>query len=145
MVAIFTAAFVSFLALASSVSSLAVPGQPAGQPPSTSLQPQFAGNGTLPANQVFIKPDCTRNATATDTTCDGLASQFNITPKQFVGYNDKVNDKCDNLVVGQPYCVAIDASFSPENTSPVKSGSVKPESDSVKNGSDSIFGHDHAH
>jgi len=174
MFVISTTAFVSVLSLASSVSSLAVVGQVAGQstglqsqctetytvPQSEtcdallsklglsqtsiqSLNPGMTCDGTLPANQVLcIKvktPTCTRQATATATNCDGLASQYNITPAEFVEYNDNVNSDCTNLVVGQSYCVAIDA-ISPENTVSVKSDSdkqaVKSDSDS-----DEIFGH----
>jgi len=143
-----TAAFVSVLALASSVSSMAVVRQATGprtqctqtynvpqgetcdalasklglsQTSIESLNTGITCNGAsaISANQeLCIKgqtPTCASYATATDTTCDGLASQGNITPKEFVQYNENVNDDCTNLVVGQPYCVAIDAS---ENTEP---------------------------
>ena len=67
------------------------------------------GNSTLPANQVLcIKeqtPTCTLYVHATNTTCDMLASQCNITSKDFVQYNGNVNDECNNLVVGQPVSV----------------------------------------
>jgi len=53
------------------------------------------------------KPNCTRNATATDTTCNALAAQWELTPILFVGYNDNVNDDCTNLVIGQSYCVSV--------------------------------------
>ncbi len=62
------------------------------------------GDGTLPAKELCIKswlPTCTLNATATDTTCDGLASKWNITQQAFVNYNDNVNNNCNDLVTGQ--------------------------------------------
>lgn len=48
------------------------------------------------------QPICTLNETATNTTCDGLASQWNISQADFINYNDNVNDNCTDLVVGQP-------------------------------------------
>jgi hypothetical protein len=44
-------------------------------------------------------PTCVQWAPATDTTCDGLASAFGISPNQFFWYNDDVNADCTNLVV----------------------------------------------
>jgi hypothetical protein len=62
-------------------------------------------DGTLPAKQVLCiagkTPTCTRYAPATDTKCDGLASQYSITPAEFVEYNENVNDDCTNLVAQQ--------------------------------------------
>lgn len=87
-----------------------------------SMNPGINCNGTLPAGIVLCTraytPACTLNATATDTTCDGLASQWNITQATFVGYNDNVNLTCTDLVVGQPYCVSIDGCY-PGNTDPI--------------------------
>ncbi|KAI9430882.1 hypothetical protein H4582DRAFT_1151783 [Lactarius indigo] len=80
------------------------------------------GESTLPAGEVLcIKtwdPTCTLNATATDTTCDGLASKWNITQADFINYNDNVNSNCTDLVSGQPYCVSIDGCY-PGNTDPI--------------------------
>ncbi|KAF8272635.1 hypothetical protein EI94DRAFT_1697326 [Lactarius quietus] len=77
-------------------------------------------DGTLPANQVLCvkswQPTCTLNETATSTTCDGLASEWNITSSDFVDYNDNVNDDCTNLVVGQP----IESSDGPSSVWRVK-------------------------
>ncbi|KAH9038450.1 hypothetical protein EDB84DRAFT_1560372 [Lactarius hengduanensis] len=53
-------------------------------------------------------PACKTYATATDTTCDALASKFGLAPKKFAEYNDNVNGDCTNLVPGQVYCVALD-------------------------------------
>ncbi|KAF8263188.1 hypothetical protein EI94DRAFT_1704188 [Lactarius quietus] len=52
-------------------------------------------------------PACTNYATATDTSCDGLAAQYGLSATQFVAYNDDVNNDCSNLVVGQNYCVTV--------------------------------------
>lgn len=64
------------------------------------------GDATLPTNSsVCLRqytPTCTLNATATDKTCDGLASKWSISVDDFVEYNDDVDQGCDNLVVGQP-------------------------------------------
>ena len=65
-----------------------------------------AGNGTLtPGDMLCTKqytPVCTKNATATGSTCDGLANAWNITKDNFVQYNDGINDSCDDLVSGNP-------------------------------------------
>ncbi|KAH9054756.1 hypothetical protein EDB87DRAFT_1418999 [Lactarius vividus] len=53
-------------------------------------------------------PACKTEATATDTSCDALASKFGLTPQKFVEYNSNVNSDCSNLVPGQTYCVALD-------------------------------------
>ena len=62
------------------------------------------GSGPLPNEVLCTKgwqPKCTLNATATDTTCNTLATKWNITQQDFVNYNDNVNDGCTNLVVKQ--------------------------------------------
>lgn len=83
------------------------------------MNPGISCDGTLPSNKSLCirswQPTCTLNETATNTTCDDLASQWNITQPDFVNYNDNVNDNCTNLVVGQPYCVSIDGCY-PGNT-----------------------------
>ncbi|KAH9067778.1 hypothetical protein EDB87DRAFT_41526 [Lactarius vividus] len=151
MHAISTAAFVSVLALVSSLAA-AIPATgpkpqciktytvPKAEPCDTfvaklglskadilSLNSGLSCDGTIPAGKVIcIKqstqkparmlaqepkkpaPACKTYATATDTTCDGLAPKFGLTPKKFVEYNDNVNDDCTNLVPGQAYCVALD-------------------------------------
>ncbi|KAI9440936.1 hypothetical protein H4582DRAFT_1940237 [Lactarius indigo] len=53
-------------------------------------------------------PACKTHATATETTCNGLAPKFGLTPKKFVEFNNNVNEDCTNLVPGQAYCVALD-------------------------------------
>jgi len=63
-------------------------------------------------------PLCTLNATATSTTCGGLANQWQITTSDFIEYNDNVNQDCSNLNVGQQYCVSIQGCY-PGNTDPV--------------------------
>jgi hypothetical protein len=64
------------------------------------------GNDALtPGNDVCMAqylPTCTLNKTATSSTCDGLATTWNITVANFVAYNNNVNDDCNNLVVGDP-------------------------------------------
>ncbi|KAF8263193.1 hypothetical protein EI94DRAFT_1807629 [Lactarius quietus] len=75
-----------------------------------SMNPGLNCNGTLPAGSICLKmftPPCTKNATATSTSCDELAAQNSLTTTQFVAYNDDVNADCTNLVVGQSYCVAV--------------------------------------
>ena len=47
-------------------------------------------------------PVCTLNGTATSDTCDDLVTLYNMTVSDFVEYNDDVDDKCDDLVVGNP-------------------------------------------
>ncbi|KAH8989307.1 hypothetical protein EDB83DRAFT_2325597 [Lactarius deliciosus] len=42
-------------------------------------------------------PACKTQATATDTTCDALATKFGLTRQKFVEYNDNVNSDCTNL------------------------------------------------
>ncbi|KAH9973923.1 hypothetical protein BJV74DRAFT_731403, partial [Russula compacta] len=70
-----------------------------------SMNPGISCDGTLPTNSsICLKqytPPCTLNATATDKTCDGLASKWNISVNDFAAYNDNVDQGCDNLVVGQ--------------------------------------------
>ncbi|KAH9054750.1 hypothetical protein EDB87DRAFT_1418748 [Lactarius vividus] len=87
-----------------------------------SLNSGLSCDGPIPAGKVLcIKrpkqelllaqktvPACKTQATATDTTCDGLASKFGLTPKKFVEFNENVNSDCTNLVPGQAYCVALD-------------------------------------
>ncbi|KAI9448919.1 hypothetical protein F5148DRAFT_689899 [Russula earlei] len=63
-------------------------------------------------------PICTLNETATTQKCDQLAAKWNITTSEFVQYNDDVDDACDDLVPGNPYCVSIDGCY-PGNTSPI--------------------------
>ncbi|KAI9430807.1 hypothetical protein H4582DRAFT_2103529 [Lactarius indigo] len=151
MHAISTAAFVSVLAL---VSSLAAATPATGTTPQCiktytvpkaipcdtliadlglskadilSLNSGFSCDGTIPAGKVLcIKqskpkparmlvptpkkpaPACKKYVTASETTCDELAPKFDLTPKEFIEYNDGVNDDCTNLVPGQKYCVALD-------------------------------------
>ncbi|KAI9450778.1 hypothetical protein BJY52DRAFT_1227017 [Lactarius psammicola] len=72
------------------------------------MNPTITCGGTLPAEELCIKawqPTCSLNTTATSTTCDGLASQWNITRETFISYNDNVNDDCTDLIAGQPVCV----------------------------------------
>ena len=45
-------------------------------------------------------PTCTKEVTATSTTCDGLLPQ-SLSKVTFVEFNDNVNDDCTNLVPGQ--------------------------------------------
>ncbi|KAH9985729.1 hypothetical protein BJV77DRAFT_951593 [Russula vinacea] len=71
--------------------------------------------GTLCLQQ--YTPTCTLNATATSQVCGALAEDWNITSSDFVEYNDNVNATCDNLVIGQPYCVSIDGCY-PGNQTP---------------------------
>ncbi|KAI0265705.1 hypothetical protein BC834DRAFT_970064 [Gloeopeniophorella convolvens] len=84
-----------------------------------SLNPGMNCNSVLKANTYICMgsytPVCTLNETATDTLCDALAAQWEITVDDFVQYNDNVDNNCDNLVVGQPYCVSITGCF-PGNT-----------------------------
>ncbi|KAI0821517.1 hypothetical protein BC629DRAFT_1587771 [Irpex lacteus] len=68
-----------------------------------------------PINQEVVclrqfTPVCTLNVTATETTCNYLLKPTtNVTSvAQFVQMNDNVDDKCDNLVIGEPYCVSED-------------------------------------
>ncbi|KAH9177196.1 hypothetical protein EDB89DRAFT_2064813 [Lactarius sanguifluus] len=148
MHAISTAAFVSVLALLSSLAT-AIPATgpeplciksytvPKAEPCDTigaelglskadilSLNSGIGCDGPIPAGKVLcIKklktrmwahrskkpaPACKTYATATDTTCDALASKFGLAPGKFVEYNDNVNSDCTNLVPGQVYCVALD-------------------------------------
>ncbi|KAH9054753.1 hypothetical protein EDB87DRAFT_1418935 [Lactarius vividus] len=69
---------------------------------STRKWPRLAGKPKKPV------PACKTYATATDTTCDALASKFGLAPEKFIEYNDDVNSDCTNLVPGQAYCVALD-------------------------------------
>ncbi|KAH9034071.1 hypothetical protein EDB85DRAFT_2274553 [Lactarius pseudohatsudake] len=87
-----------------------------------SLNSGISCDGPIPAGKVLcIKqpkqesllaqkpaPACKTQATATDTSCNGLATKFGLTPQKFVEYNDNVNSDCTNLVPGQAYCVALD-------------------------------------
>ncbi|KAI9430811.1 hypothetical protein H4582DRAFT_1350092 [Lactarius indigo] len=83
-----------------------------------SLNSGLSCDSNIPAGKVLcIKkpkqesksaPACKTQATATDTTCDGLVSKFGLTAKKFVEYNSNVNSNCTNLVPGQAYCVALD-------------------------------------
>ncbi|KAH9992904.1 hypothetical protein BJV77DRAFT_1000571 [Russula vinacea] len=98
-------------------------GQDADVDPSTiqSMNPGINCND-LSAGSLCLRqwtPVCAINATATSQTCDSLAEKWNITPSIFVNYNDNVNDACSNLVIGQPYCVSINAcdyKYSTENS-----------------------------
>ncbi|KAH9048734.1 hypothetical protein EDB84DRAFT_1556739 [Lactarius hengduanensis] len=129
MYAISTAVFVSVLALASSLAVVVQATGPrtlctetfdvpegetcdtlgallgANQTAILTMNPGISCEGTLPAGEVLCiktwQPTCTLNATATDTTCDGLASKWNITQVDFVNYNDDVNGNCTDLVSGQ--------------------------------------------
>ncbi|KAH8989308.1 hypothetical protein EDB83DRAFT_2559650 [Lactarius deliciosus] len=69
-------------------------------------------DGPIPAGKSLLAqkpaPACKTQATATDTTCDALATKFGLTRQKFVEYNDNVNSDCTNLVPGQAYCVALD-------------------------------------
>ncbi|KAH8987247.1 hypothetical protein EDB92DRAFT_1135352 [Lactarius akahatsu] len=87
-----------------------------------SLNSGLSCDGPIPAGKVLcIKqpkpesllaqkpaPACKTQATATDTSCDALATKFGLTRQKFVEYNDNVNSDCTNLVPGQAYCVALD-------------------------------------
>ncbi|KAI0316302.1 hypothetical protein OF83DRAFT_1173016 [Amylostereum chailletii] len=53
-------------------------------------------------------PPCTVDVPASETTCQSLIYQWKITQSQFVQMNDDVDDACDNLVIGQQYCVSTD-------------------------------------
>ncbi|KAI9436417.1 hypothetical protein BJY52DRAFT_1328978 [Lactarius psammicola] len=134
MYAISTAAFVSILALASSLAGVvqAAPraqcaGALSGETCDTlgarlglskaAIQSLNSGlsckrrHGTIPVSKLCIKlstPICTKSVTATGMTCDDLASQNGIGKATFVQFNDNVNDDCTNLVPGQEYCVAVD-------------------------------------
>ncbi|KAH8979898.1 hypothetical protein EDB92DRAFT_1902297 [Lactarius akahatsu] len=146
MYAISTAAFVSVLVLASSLAVIVQATGPrtlctetynvpegatcdnlgailgANQSAILTMNPGISCEGTLPAGEVLCTktwdPTCTLNATATDTTCDGLASKWNITQADFINYNDNVNGDCTDLVSGQPYCVSISGCY-PGNPDPV--------------------------
>ncbi|KAH9016497.1 hypothetical protein EDB85DRAFT_2020119 [Lactarius pseudohatsudake] len=87
-----------------------------------SLNSGISCDGPIPAGKVLCiqqpkqvsllaqtpAPACKTQATATDTTCDSLATKFGLTPQKFAEYNDNVNSDCTNLVPGQVYCVALD-------------------------------------
>ncbi|VDC03804.1 unnamed protein product [Peniophora sp. CBMAI 1063] len=49
---------------------------------------------------------CTLNATAWESKCNDLASEYQLSVDQFVQLNNNVNDACSNLVAGEPYCVS---------------------------------------
>ncbi|KAI0055443.1 hypothetical protein BV25DRAFT_1734520 [Artomyces pyxidatus] len=66
-------------------------------------------------------PTCTLNETATATSCVPLATAFSLTVSDFYQLNDNVDTACDNLVVGQPYCVSTADCF-PGNTDPLCDG-----------------------
>ncbi|KAN0118397.1 hypothetical protein V8E52_005127 [Russula decolorans] len=84
-----------------------------------SLNPGVNCSGPLSSNDTLCTrqytPKCTLNETATNQTCDGLASTYNLSTTDFVNYNDNVNGTCGNLTVGQTYCVSIDGCI-PGNT-----------------------------
>ncbi|KAI9436420.1 hypothetical protein BJY52DRAFT_1329008 [Lactarius psammicola] len=138
MYAISTAAFVSILAL---VSSLAGVVQAAPQPHCIeksdiksgdtcdtlgarlglskaeiqSMNPELSCDGTISVPKLCIKlskrapaPACTKLVTALGTTCDVLASQNGIDKATFVKLNPGVNMDCTNLIPGQKYCVSVD-------------------------------------
>jgi len=135
MYAIFTAAFISVLAL---VSSLAVVVQAEGPEPvcASLYQVKKAGietclsiaqkekvtvlelmsmnfeincDATLPAGTLCIgmkTPLCKSWAITADTTCQALLSTNHLSLQQFLDLNDNVNSDCTNLVKGSSYCVA---------------------------------------
>ncbi|KAI0292382.1 hypothetical protein BC826DRAFT_438883 [Russula brevipes] len=86
------------------------------------MNPGIKCDGTLtPGDHVCTMqytPNCTLNDTATSQTCDELAAKWNLTVTRFVEYNDDINDSCNDLVVGDPYCVSIDGCY-PGNTDEV--------------------------
>ncbi|KAH9054755.1 hypothetical protein EDB87DRAFT_1580313 [Lactarius vividus] len=142
------AAFVSVLALVSSLAAAIPATNPTQQPQCTQTYtvPQAEPSDTLVANLGLSQADilslnsgiscdgpiaagqvlcikqpkqesllaqnpalaCKTKETATDTSCDALASKFGLTPQKFVEYNSNVNSDCSNLVPGQTYCVALD-------------------------------------
>lgn len=63
-------------------------------------------------------PTCTVWQPATETTCNDLAATWQITVDEFVQLNDDVDDACDDLVVGQDYCVS-DSYCYPGQTDPI--------------------------
>ncbi|GJE85421.1 hypothetical protein PsYK624_015000 [Phanerochaete sordida] len=63
-------------------------------------------------------PTCVVWQPATETTCEGLAAAWQITPADFVALNDDVDDACDDLVVGEQYCVS-DTYCYPGQTDPI--------------------------
>ncbi|VDB92375.1 unnamed protein product [Peniophora sp. CBMAI 1063] len=68
-----------------------------------------------------FKPTCTLNSTAWETTCNDQASHFNLSVSDFVLLNDNVDNACDNLQIGNDYCVSTADCF-PGNTDPLCSG-----------------------
>ncbi|KAI0037127.1 hypothetical protein K488DRAFT_81353 [Vararia minispora EC-137] len=89
-----------------------------------SMNPGMSCSAPMGASTVCLRkflPTCTLNATAHETTCNDLATYFNLTQSQFVQLNDNVDNACDNLVIGAPYCVSIADCF-PGNTNPLCTG-----------------------
>ncbi|KAI0246370.1 hypothetical protein BJV78DRAFT_1255408, partial [Lactifluus subvellereus] len=80
-----------------------------------SMNPGMKCNGALTPGDVmctkWYTPACTLNQTATSTTCDVLATTWNITVDDFVEYNGQVNNDCNNLVIGNTYCVSIEGCY----------------------------------
>ncbi|EKM57497.1 uncharacterized protein PHACADRAFT_206398 [Phanerochaete carnosa HHB-10118-sp] len=62
-------------------------------------------------------PPCFLWVPANETTCDNLAVQWEISVALFVQYNDNVDDACDDLIIGEEYCVSIDFCY-PGQTNP---------------------------
>jgi len=73
--------------------------------PSTDCSSPLTVGGSLCVK--MHKPGCAHHEIATDTTCNALASQYGITPKEFFDYNSSVkNEDCSGLTIGYHYCVA---------------------------------------
>ncbi|KAH9003760.1 hypothetical protein EDB86DRAFT_2826334 [Lactarius hatsudake] len=139
MHAISTAAFISVLALVPSLAAAIPATNPTQQPQCTqtytvpqaepcdtlvaklglsqadilSLNSGISCDGPTPAGKSLLAqkpaPACKTHATATDTTCDALATKFGLTRQKFVEYNDNVNSDCTNLVPGQAVRVFLPA------------------------------------
>jgi len=73
----------------------------------SSIFPYLRPDATL-----VIKHNCTLNATATEPTCDGLASTFNLTKDEFFQLNDDVDSNCGNLTVGNPVSFGLGSASS---------------------------------
>ncbi|KAI0247488.1 hypothetical protein BJV78DRAFT_1285478 [Lactifluus subvellereus] len=87
-----------------------------GQQALESMNPGINCGSTLtPGEAICTKqrtPTCILNKPATSNlkTCDQLAAAYGITMDDLIAYNDNVNNNnCDNLVIGNTYCVSISA------------------------------------
>ncbi|KAI0044906.1 hypothetical protein FA95DRAFT_1608129 [Auriscalpium vulgare] len=89
-----------------------------------SLNPDVQCNSLTPGQFVCLgsyTPACTLNVTATETSCVPIATFYNLTTADFYGLNNNVDSACDNLLIGNPYCVSIADCFY-GNTNPYCNG-----------------------